>query len=102
MSFAVVMEGMTLIAFLVVIAGGKQKRDSGWKVVSWLLVLVALIQCAAMALVVSFSSSLPPSDCDAGRKGDYGENTGWTWADRWKISRHTSTMITIASSLDGN
>lgn len=55
MSFAVVMEGMTLIAFLVVIVGGKQKRDSGWRIVSGLLLLVALIQCTAMALVVRFS-----------------------------------------------
>lgn len=52
MSFAVVMEGMTLIAFLVVIVGGKQKRESGWKILSGLLVLAALIQCIAMALVV--------------------------------------------------
>lgn len=55
MSFAVVMEGMTLIAFLVVIVGGKQKRESGWKILTGLLVLAALIQCTAMALVVSFS-----------------------------------------------
>lgn len=55
MSFAVVMEGMTLIAFVVVIAGGKQKRESGWKILSGLLGLVGLIQCTTMALVVSLS-----------------------------------------------
>lgn len=54
MSFAVVLEGSTIIAFLVVIAGGKQKRESGWKVLSGLLILVALVQCTAMALVVSY------------------------------------------------
>lgn len=53
MSFAVVMEGMTLIAFGVMISGGKQKRESGWKIMTGLLVLVGLIQCTAMALVVS-------------------------------------------------
>jgi hypothetical protein len=54
MSFAVVLEGTTIIAFIVVIAGGKQKRESGWRVLSGLLILVALVQCAAMALVVGY------------------------------------------------
>lgn len=53
MSFAVVIEGMTLIAFIVILGGGKQKREQGWKVISGLLVLSALIQCAGMAIIVS-------------------------------------------------
>lgn len=53
MSFAVVIEGMTLVAFIVVLAGGKQKREQGWKVICGLLVLVALVQCAGMAIIVS-------------------------------------------------
>lgn len=53
MSFSVVMEGMTLIAFMVMIAGGKQKRESGWKILTGFLILVGLIQCASMALIVS-------------------------------------------------
>lgn len=68
MSFAVVMEGMTLITFVVLIAGGKQKRESGWKILTGLLILVALIQCTAMALVVSFSPFLLHIP-DAGRNG---------------------------------
>ncbi|KAL8717941.1 MAG: hypothetical protein Q9225_004874 [Loekoesia sp. 1 TL-2023] len=51
MSFGVVIEGMTLIAFIVILGGGKQKREKGWKVVSGLLVLSALIQCAGMAII---------------------------------------------------
>ncbi|KAI4186341.1 MAG: hypothetical protein LQ346_005705 [Caloplaca aetnensis] len=51
MSFAVVIEGMTLVAFIVVLAGGKQKREQGWKVICGLLVLVALVQCAGMAII---------------------------------------------------
>ncbi|KAL8993395.1 MAG: hypothetical protein Q9188_007340, partial [Gyalolechia gomerana] len=51
MSFAVVIEGMTLIAFIVILGGGKQKREQGWKVISGLLVLSALIQCAGMAII---------------------------------------------------
>ena len=53
MSFAVVMEGMTLIVFIVTIVGGKQKRERGWKVLSGLLVFVGLIQCASMSIIVS-------------------------------------------------
>lgn len=53
MSFAVVLEGMTLIAYLVILAGGKQKRESGWKILSTLLLLAGLVQCAGMALIVS-------------------------------------------------
>lgn len=62
------MEGMTLFTFVVVIAGGKQKRESGWKILTGLLIFVALIQCIAMALVVGFSPFLPcvPDD---GRNG---------------------------------
>lgn len=56
MSFAVVIEGMTLIAFIVVLVGGKQKREQGWTVVSGLLLLAGLIQCAGMTIIVS---SLP-------------------------------------------
>lgn len=58
MSFAVVMEGMTLIAFVVMIAGGKQMRESGWKILSGFLILIGLVQCTCMALIVS-NTSIP-------------------------------------------
>ncbi|CAG8951015.1 hypothetical protein HYFRA_00006412 [Hymenoscyphus fraxineus] len=51
MSFAAVLELVTLVAYLVVINGGKQKREAGWKVLSFLLVLVGVVQCASMAIV---------------------------------------------------
>lgn len=54
MSFAVVIEGMTLIAYLVILGGGKQKRESGWKILSTLLLVAGVVQCAGMALMVSF------------------------------------------------
>ena len=54
MSFAVVGEGVTLIAYIVILWGGKQKREAGWKVLSGMLFLVGLIQCTGMALIVSF------------------------------------------------
>lgn len=62
MSFAVVMEGVTLIAFLVVIAGGKQKREQGWKVLTGLLLLAGMVQCAGMALIVSLWAAMGVAD----------------------------------------
>ena len=56
MSFAVVIEGMTAIAFVVVIAGGKQMRVKGWRVLAGLVALAAVVQCAGMALIVSIFS----------------------------------------------
>ena len=52
MSFAIVLEGMTLIAYTVILAGGIQKRTTGWKILSGLLLLVGAIQLTAMALMV--------------------------------------------------
>ncbi|KZF19047.1 hypothetical protein L228DRAFT_251609 [Xylona heveae TC161] len=51
MSFAIVIEGMIIIAHLVVLAGGVQKRIHGWKVLSVSLFIAGAIQCAAMAIV---------------------------------------------------
>ena len=55
MSFAAVLELATIVAYVVVIGGGKQKRETGWKVLSFLLVLVGVVQCASMAIVVCCS-----------------------------------------------
>lgn len=52
MSFAVLIELATLMAYAVIILGGKQKRDIGWKIVCSLLAVGALVQCAGMAIVV--------------------------------------------------
>jgi len=51
MSFAAVLELVTLVAYVVVLLGGKQKREIGWKVLTFLLVLVGGLQCASMAIV---------------------------------------------------
>ena len=52
MSFAVVLEGMIAVSFVVMLSSGLQKRMSGWKVLSTFLVLVGVVQCVAMALIV--------------------------------------------------
>lgn len=53
MSFAIVLEGMTIITHIVILAGGIQKRTTGWKILSGLLLLVGAVQLAAMAIMVS-------------------------------------------------
>ncbi|KAK3173440.1 hypothetical protein OEA41_006769 [Lepraria neglecta] len=51
MSFAIVLEGMTLITYIVILAGGKQKRESGWKILCGLHVLCGALQLAGMAII---------------------------------------------------
>ncbi|KAI1612540.1 hypothetical protein EDD37DRAFT_625156 [Exophiala viscosa] len=51
MSFAVVLEGMTLAAFTILLVGGKQKREQGWGVLTILVVLAAFAQAIGMALM---------------------------------------------------
>lgn len=58
MSFAAVLELVTIVTYCVVILGGKQKRETGWKVLTFLLMLVGVVQCAAMAIVVCNSRML--------------------------------------------
>lgn len=53
MTFAVVIEGMSLISYIVILSGGKQRRESGAGVLSTFLLIVTLLQCASMAIMVS-------------------------------------------------
>lgn len=52
MSFATVAELATLVCFVVTIGGSSDKREYGWKVLCGLLATVAVVQFAAMGLVV--------------------------------------------------
>jgi hypothetical protein len=56
MSFAVVMNLVTLVSLLVIMAGGKARRESGWRAVCGMLAAVAALQFGAMAVVVSCPS----------------------------------------------
>ncbi|KAF1817574.1 hypothetical protein P152DRAFT_454155 [Eremomyces bilateralis CBS 781.70] len=51
MSFAVILEFACVVAYAVIILGGKGMRDYGWKIVTGLLGLGAMVQCAGMAIV---------------------------------------------------
>jgi len=52
MSFAAALELATLVAYVVVILGGKQMRETGWRILAFMLTLVGVVQCASMAIVV--------------------------------------------------
>ena len=58
MSFAVVIEGMAIITYTVILAGGMQKRASGWTILSGLLLLVGAVQATAMAIMVGARISI--------------------------------------------
>jgi formate hydrogenlyase subunit 3/multisubunit Na+/H+ antiporter MnhD subunit len=53
MSFAVVIEGMTIAAFAILLAGGKQRREQGWGALAILTSVAAFVQAIGMALIVS-------------------------------------------------
>jgi hypothetical protein len=86
MSFAVVVEGMTLVAFVVMLVGGKQKRQQGWGILAGFLGLGALVQVAAMALVVSVKQN-------DGRFID-----GFRLAEGWQLCT-TSWVLLLATGV---
>ncbi|KAH7026218.1 uncharacterized protein B0I36DRAFT_330146 [Microdochium trichocladiopsis] len=51
LSFATIVELATLITFLVVMLGGKYKRETGWKLIGSFLVADAVIEFAGMGIV---------------------------------------------------
>jgi hypothetical protein len=53
MSFAVIIELAAIVALAVVLLGGVQQRDKGWRVFVPLVGGAAGVQCAGMAIVVS-------------------------------------------------
>lgn len=53
MSFAVVLEGMSVVSYLIILSGGKRLRESGWRVLSLLVVLSVIVQAGSVSIVVS-------------------------------------------------
>ncbi|KAI9736477.1 MAG: hypothetical protein M1818_005987 [Claussenomyces sp. TS43310] len=51
MSLAAVLELVVLVAFVVILAGGKEKRQRGWKLMTGSLLAVGATQCFAMSIV---------------------------------------------------
>lgn len=52
MSFAVVLEGMSIVAYLVILSGGKRLRENGWGALSLLVLTSVVVQAASMSIVV--------------------------------------------------
>lgn len=52
MNFSVIFELAVLVAYLVILVGGRGTREVGWKILSPLLMVVAASQLVAMTLVV--------------------------------------------------
>ncbi|KAJ5891059.1 uncharacterized protein N7473_007287 [Penicillium subrubescens] len=51
MSFTVVLEGMSIVAYVIILGGGKRLRENGWRVLSLLIILSAIVQAAGMSIV---------------------------------------------------
>ncbi|KAI1821399.1 hypothetical protein F4861DRAFT_473460 [Xylaria intraflava] len=51
LSFATIVELATLVAFFVVIRGGKFKREGGWKLIGGLLLIDGIVEFAGMGIV---------------------------------------------------
>jgi hypothetical protein len=51
-TFAVVLQGISVVTYLVILTGGKRLRENGWSVLSLMVVLSAIVQAAGMSIVV--------------------------------------------------
>ncbi|KAJ5624017.1 hypothetical protein N7510_000326 [Penicillium lagena] len=51
MSFAVVLQGMSVVAYLIILSGGKRVRENGWRILSLMVILSAVVQAAGMSVV---------------------------------------------------
>lgn len=57
MNLAAILELISLVGVVVVLAGGKARWEAGWRVLAGLLAVVALVLFSGMAVVVSCSPS---------------------------------------------
>lgn len=56
MTFAVVLMSLGIVAYVIILSGGKKLRETGWGVLSTIIILSVAVQVASMALIVcSFS-----------------------------------------------
>jgi hypothetical protein len=51
-SFAVVLQGISIVTYLVILTGGKQLRENGWSILSLMVGLSAIVQVSGMSIVV--------------------------------------------------
>jgi hypothetical protein len=53
MSLGIILELAALVGIVVILAGGKARRESGWRILAGLLAVVCLVLFSGMGLVVS-------------------------------------------------
>jgi hypothetical protein len=57
MTFAVVLMSLAIVAYVIILCGGKKIRETGWQILSTIIVMSVAVQVASMALVVCISFS---------------------------------------------
>lgn len=58
MTFAVVLMSLGIVAYIIILSGGKKLRETGWGVLSTIIILSVAVQVASMALIVGSSRLL--------------------------------------------
>jgi len=51
MNFAAVLELATIITYIIILIGGKQKREGGWKVLVSMLIMVGVMLGSSLSIV---------------------------------------------------
>ncbi|EED20384.1 conserved hypothetical protein [Talaromyces stipitatus ATCC 10500] len=51
MTFAVVLMSLAIVAYIIILSGGKRLRETGWGVLSTIIILSVAVQVASMALI---------------------------------------------------
>lgn len=84
MNLAAVVELVCLVGFVVILWGGKARREAGWRVMGGLMGVVAGLQVASVVVVVSPMVFFPLVALLFGREQTAAEN--WE-GDRWWLTQ---------------
>lgn len=63
MTFAVVLMSLGIVAYVIILSGGKKLRETGWGVLSTIIVLSVAVQVASMTLIVGYLFGSLSSSC---------------------------------------
>lgn len=93
LNLGAVLELATIIGFLVIMIGGKQSRESGWRILSFSLVMVAVVQCAGMSIV----AYLYDNDSERFFSGWTLDTSFYLCTISWSITILTAAGITLSA-----
>ncbi|KAL2758110.1 hypothetical protein ACRALDRAFT_1074837 [Sodiomyces alcalophilus JCM 7366] len=85
-SFATIIYLAGIVAFVVVMAGGKFKREVGWKVISPLLLLAAFVEFIIMGVVAHLYNN-----------DDQFDVAGWALGKSWFLSTFSALIAVLCS-----